>query len=237
MVQTILYCVTSTTITRTGGLNLRSKFKSSGEFLLTKSIKIPVVPPDANSAKAEFASLFDIAKKMIISPHIVLSYYLHIKMSLSTKQFFDDSKEFLIQAVCGTFVACKKMKINISEDIFESLLANYLNNCYHSYFSHDDEYVTTTYSAILTKTCVKNIICFTHWCMNIGIIIYPKVIEHFKSTIYTPHNISGYRAAMKISATTAYDDFAKDFLEKGNVIKCCGKIETTDDGGDIFIQI
>ena len=43
-------------VTRTGGLNLRSKFKSSGEFLLTKSIKIPVVPPEAISPKGDIAS-------------------------------------------------------------------------------------------------------------------------------------------------------------------------------------
>lgn len=152
----------------------------------------------------------------------------------SEKIFFDVSKEFITQAISGVLVACKRMQMQCSNDIFKVLLAEYLNSCYHSYFKHDDEYITSIYSKIFTETNVKSIICFSHWVLNIGDHMYFTIFEQIKHTSYTPHNLSGYRTALKLVINLSYDKFVNDFISNGNYIKCCGKIEITDDGKDIF---
>lgn len=151
-----------------------------------------------------------------------------------TKIFFDVSKEFITQAISGVLVACKRMHTQCSPTTFKILLAEYLNSCYHSYFKQDDDYVTTTYSKIFTETNVKSIICFSHWVLNIGDHMYPTILAQFKHVTYTPHNINGYRTSIKMIIDLTYDEFVDDFMNSENNIKCCGKVETTDDGKDIF---
>ena len=152
-----------------------------------------------------------------------------------TTLFFATSKDYMVQTMCGVYMASHHQFKNFQLGRLLVLTAFYLNGCYHSYFRKDDQYITKTFQKIFTETSVKNVVCFLHWVLFVSHHIYEEMDPMLQqmSISSTGKDPNSLRTLLQGLIAKAYDDLVVDFKEKGE-IKCCGKLETTYDGKDLF---
>lgn len=156
------------------------------------------------------------------------------------KKFFADLKPFVIQAVCGPYMAFLSQKqfsgMNDYQQIIPILnmfLKIYLNMCWHSYGKKSDKFVVETFDKLLGHNLIKGSVCLIHWIDNIGMIMTGLLDLSSAIIQLRTMNPDEQRRLIGANLTIMYDVISPDITG----IRCTGTCNDKYDGKDIFTAV
>ena len=154
------------------------------------------------------------------------------------KKLFSDMKQFMVQAVCGIFMAYIKTPefAQIPSDhlnqLFQLFQKEYLNKCWHRYGKKDDQYIVKSFDKFLAHNLIKGSVCLIHWIDNICHTMIKCF--NFSTKISDLNNLSIDQKRIYFEQTLAiiYDTLTNEL----SGIKCIGTCNDDYDGKDIFVS-
>jgi uncharacterized protein (UPF0248 family) len=153
------------------------------------------------------------------------------------KKLFGDMKQFMVQAVCGIFMAyittpeLSQIPPDQLNQLFRLFLKEYLNKCWHSYGKKDDTYVIRTFDKILSHNLIKGSVCLIHWIDNIAYTMIKGFEYSTRISDLNKLSVDQKRLYFEQILAIIYDILTR----KLSGFTCVGTCDDVYDGKDIFV--
>jgi len=158
----------------------------------------------------------------------------------SEKLFIEDLKKFVVHASSKIImVYLQSSIINVDKDAIQTTLRymtkRYLNQCWHNYWTKNDQYVVDSYNKIISHNIVRGVVCLTHWCDRLCCSLFVvfdlnEEVNTIRSAIH-----GGYRDLIKELIEDSLKDIYDFMIQKYKNIRCNGICYDEYNLKDIFI--
>jgi hypothetical protein len=159
------------------------------------------------------------------------------QQSVEEKKLFSDMKQFMVQTVCGIFMAyirtpeLAQIPPDQLNQLFRLFLKEYLNRCWHNYGKKDDSYVVQSFDKILSHNLIKGSVCLIHWIDNIAYTMIRGFEYSTRTSDLNKLSVDQKRLYFDQILGVIYDILTSEL----SGFTCIGTCNDTYDGKDMFV--